>query len=79
MFKRIEDRLRLCMLFVSAKSWGNPSGSPILGLHGWLDNAATMDNLAPLLPLDKYNLVIFSNSGIKFENIELLFIIIRLL
>ena len=78
MFKRIEDKLRLCNSF-SAKSWGNPSGSPILGLHGWLDNAATMDNLAPLLPLDKYNLVIFSNSGIKFENIELLFIIIRLL
>ena len=32
-----------------AKCWGNPDGQSVLAFHGWLDNAATFDNLAPLL------------------------------
>ncbi len=33
-----------------AKCWGNPNSLPVLAFHGWLDNAATFDYLAPLLP-----------------------------
>ncbi|KAI4503197.1 hypothetical protein M0802_001419 [Mischocyttarus mexicanus] len=35
---------------IAGKLWGNDkSKQPILALHGWQDNAATFDNLAPLL------------------------------
>ena len=33
-----------------AKCWGNSNSLPFLAFHGWLDNAATFDYLAPLLP-----------------------------
>lgn len=36
--------LRLC-----ARDWGDPTLPPLLALHGWLDNAASFDRLAPLL------------------------------
>ncbi|MFO1506600.1 MAG: alpha/beta hydrolase [Lysobacterales bacterium] len=34
---------------VAAKEWGEPSSPPLLALHGWLDNAASFDVLAPIL------------------------------
>jgi len=45
-----EIRIPVLQGHVAAKDWGDPDGIPILGLHGWLDNAGTYDNLVPLLP-----------------------------
>ena len=44
-----EVRFSLPSVEVAAKVWGKPEGLPVIGLHGWLDNAATFDRIAPLL------------------------------
>ena len=44
-----EVRFSLPSLEVAGKVWGEPGGVPVIGLHGWLDNAATFDKLAPEL------------------------------
>jgi pimeloyl-ACP methyl ester carboxylesterase len=44
-----EIDIALPHLRLAAKTWGEPSLPPLLALHGWLDNAASFDRLAPLL------------------------------
>ena len=36
-------------LTIAGLAWGDPAGKPLLALHGWLDNAASFSELAPLL------------------------------
>jgi pimeloyl-ACP methyl ester carboxylesterase len=37
-------------LSIAAREWGPNDGPPVLALHGWLDNSASFDRLAPVLP-----------------------------
>jgi pimeloyl-ACP methyl ester carboxylesterase len=45
-----EIEIQTPFLRIAAKQWGPGDGIPVLGLHGWLDNASTFDRIAPLLP-----------------------------
>ncbi len=48
-------------LTLAVKSWGPRDAKPVLSAHGWLDNAATFDRLAPML--DGFRLVAFDFPG----------------
>ncbi len=48
-------------LSLAAREWGRSDAVPALALHGWLDNAASFDRLAPLLP--DLHLVILDLAG----------------
>ena len=61
-----ELKIQTSTLRLVAKCWGNPEGFPILALHGWLDNAATFDHLAPLLP--EFQLVSLDLPGHGFSD-----------
>ena len=43
---------------LKAKTWGNKNGQPMLGIHGWLDNANSFDKIASLLAPDTYFIAI---------------------
>ncbi|KAK1341680.1 hypothetical protein QTO34_018097 [Cnephaeus nilssonii] len=51
---------------IAAKAWGSQKGSPVLCLHGWLDNANSFDRLIPLLPRDFYYVAMdFGGHGLS--------------
>lgn len=35
--------------FILGKLWGSQDKQPILAMHGWQDNAASFDNIAPFI------------------------------
>ena len=53
---------------IAGKRWGNKNGKPILAIHGYLDNAASMDGLMPLLPLSEYDIVAIDLPGHGFSS-----------
>jgi len=49
-------------LRLAACSWGDPALPPLLALHGWLDNAASFERLAPLL-CEHFHIVAIDLAG----------------
>ncbi|WP_396589212.1 alpha/beta hydrolase [Bermanella sp. R86510] len=41
--------IKIKSLELRGLAWGDPKNEPVLALHGWLDNAASFNKLAPLL------------------------------
>lgn len=54
--------LELSTLRLAARVWGDSALPRLLALHGWLDNAASFDRLAPLL-CDKFHIVALDLPG----------------
>ena len=50
MFEGEERTIEVPGLTLRGRAWGNPAGEPFICLHGWLDNAASFNRLAPRLP-----------------------------
>ncbi|MFK8020668.1 MAG: alpha/beta fold hydrolase [Pseudomonadales bacterium] len=44
-----EESISIGEMHFTVKIWGDPDGIPVMALHGWLDNAASFDVLAPML------------------------------
>lgn len=44
-----EIRVQANGVELAAKQWGSPDAPAIIAVHGWLDNAASFDRLAPFL------------------------------
>lgn len=56
-----ERTFELPALHLAAKEWGAPPARPVLALHGWLDNAASFDRLAPRL--DGCHVIALDSAG----------------
>ncbi|OMH33802.1 alpha/beta fold hydrolase [Motiliproteus sp. MSK22-1] len=50
---------------IAAKAWGPETGHKVLAVHGWLDNAASFDFLAPLLPDTRFIAIDLPGHGLS--------------
>jgi len=57
----VEKIVKANHLNFALKIWGNSNAPVIIALHGWLDNAASFDLLAPLL--DDYQIITMDQCG----------------
>ena len=82
-----ELRFELSSLTLAGKAWGPPEGTPILAIHGWLDNASTFDHLAPLLPEMRFVSVDMAGhghsdhrpAGVNYHFVDMLYEVVELL
>ncbi|HVL01314.1 MAG TPA: alpha/beta hydrolase [Dongiaceae bacterium] len=58
-----EIRVQVNGLELAAKQWGDPDAPAIIALHGWLDNAASYDRLAPALKDHRVIALDFAGHG----------------
>ncbi len=65
-----EQVLKFGELEIALKIWGSSSGSPVLALHGWMDNAASFDNIAPLLDGIRLFAIDFPGHGLSSHRLE---------
>lgn len=72
---------------ILGKLWGSQDKQPILALHGWQDNAASFDNIAPLtmkntpilaIDLPGHGLSSWLPPGIMYTELEYLLLIKRI-
>lgn len=54
---------------LAARIHGPEGGAPVLAMHGWLDNAATFDALAPLLPGRRIVALDFAGHGLSSRRV----------
>ncbi|KAH8302058.1 hypothetical protein KR044_002307 [Drosophila immigrans] len=73
---------------IAGKWYGPKDVRPILGMHGWMDNAGTFDTLAPLLPphlplltvdVPGHGLSSWLPKGSVYHSIELVQIVLRIM
>ena len=82
-----ELRFELSSLTLAGKAWGPSEGTPILAIHGWLDNASTFDHLAPLLPEMRIVSVDMAGhghsdhrpAGVNYHFVDMLYEVVELL
>ena len=58
-----EIRVQVNGMELAAKQWGDPELPAIIALHGWLDNAASYDRLAPALKNHRVIALDFAGHG----------------
>ena len=61
----IEQEFDVNGLKIHGQMWGPEEGECVIALHGWLDNAATYDLLAPQLPNMRIFAIDFAGHGLS--------------